>query len=260
MATGTAGTLEPEQQLGAGMHQSEKIDDLEDNCKHIDDVAVYLTPKEHRKLFWRIDLRVVPMISFMYGVSVIDRGNIGQVYVAGLQKDLALVGAQYSVITLLFFPTYVLCSYPSNMMLLKVGAQLWLSFLLFGWGMIMLGMGFIQNWWSLAILRFFLGAFESGIVPAAIFMMASWYKPFELAKRVAVLIGTSMLANGFGGILAFAIAHMDGVGGYSGWRWIFIIEAYGPHISCELMIDFSQSSLHSCHIGASQTFLRKRNS
>src|SRR5271167_319176 len=105
MAAGIVGILEPERQLGTGLHQSKKIGDLEGSCKHIDDVTVCLTPKEHRRLFWRIDIRGVLMISLIYGVSVIDRGNIGQVYVAGLQKDRPQVGAQYSVISLLFSPT-----------------------------------------------------------------------------------------------------------------------------------------------------------
>ena len=85
-------------------------------------------------------------------------------------------------------------------------------------------MGVTQNFSGFLAVRFFLGVAESGLFPGVVFYLSMWYKRAEQHYRVALFFSAASLAGAFGGILAWGIAHMGGVGGYNGWRWIFILE------------------------------------
>ena len=103
--------------------------------------------KQDRKLMFKIDLRLIPMLGIIYGISVIDRVNIGQAQVAGMREELGLtIGARYSVCLLLFFPGYTIFELPSNMALVKFGVRWVMTALIVSWGFIILGMGFVNNW------------------------------------------------------------------------------------------------------------------
>ncbi|KAK3654817.1 hypothetical protein LTR22_010585 [Elasticomyces elasticus] len=84
--------------------------------------------------------------------------------------------------------------------------------------------GIVQNYHGLVATRVMLGFAECGLFPAATYLLTTWYCRFEVQTRLAVFFSASSMANAFSGLLAFGIQHMDGVGGLSGWRWIFILE------------------------------------
>jgi MFS family permease len=84
-------------------------------------------------------------------------------------------------------------------------------------------LGVVQNYPGYLASRFFLGVAESGLFPGVVFYLSMWYKRNEQHYRVALFFSAASLAGAFGGILAWGIAHMEGVGGYKGWRWIFIL-------------------------------------
>ena len=92
-------------------------------------------------------------------------------------------------------------------------------------GLITLLQGFTQNLSGIIATRFFLGVVESGVFPACFYLIAMWYKRSEAQKRYSFFFSSTTLAGGFGGLLASAIGKMDGLRGYRGWRWIFIIGA-----------------------------------
>jgi MFS family permease len=92
------------------------------------------------------------------------------------------------------------------------------------WGIVATLMGVTQNLAGFFVVRFFLGVTESGLFPGVCFYFSMWYKRRERQYRIALFFSAASLAGAFGGILAFGIAKMDGVGNYAGWRWIFIIE------------------------------------
>lgn len=87
---------------------------------------------------------------------------------------------------------------------------------MFGWGVITACQGVVQSFGSLVALRFLLGIFEAGLVPGAVYVISMYYKRYELQWRLSVFFCASILAGAFGGLLAYALAHMDGIGGYSG--------------------------------------------
>ncbi|CAI7620762.1 unnamed protein product [Penicillium pancosmium] len=84
--------------------------------------------------------------------------------------------------------------------------------------------GFIKNFADLVVIRLLLGLFEAGFLPGAVLVISKWYLPDETQSRIAILYTSAASGGAFSGLLAFGIAKMDGVGGYEGWRWIFIIE------------------------------------
>ena len=94
---------------------------------------------------------------------------------------------------------------------------------MFLFGLITMLQGFTQNLSGLIATRFFLGLVESGVFPACFYLIAMWYKRAEAQKRYSFFFSSTTLAGGFGGLLASAIGKMDGMRGYSGWRWIFIL-------------------------------------
>ncbi|KAH7398589.1 major facilitator superfamily domain-containing protein [Pyrenochaeta sp. MPI-SDFR-AT-0127] len=185
------------------------------------------TPEEEAEIVKKADWRVFPMLCFVFGLSLLDRTNISAAYIAGLAGDLKLtINNRYNIALLVFFIGYALFELPSNYIIRRVGARLWLSFLIIAWGACVLGMGFVHDWKILTVLRAFLGVFEAGLFPGAVYIIGSWYRQFETAKRVSVFYMAALLAAGFGPIFAYALSLISvGDGMYRrGWRWIFIIE------------------------------------
>jgi MFS family permease len=117
----------------------------------------------------------------------------------------------------------VLFEVPCNIILKRTTPKLWLPTLMFLWGTVATLMGVSQNFAGFLAARFFLGMTESGLFPGVVFYLSMWYKRTETHYRVALFFSAASLAGAFGGILAYGIGFMAGVGGLRGWRWIFIL-------------------------------------
>ncbi|KAI2840226.1 hypothetical protein CBS147321_7234 [Aspergillus niger] len=187
---------------------------VEGNLDHIDE----------RKLLRKMDLRLMPMLTLLYLFSFLDRGNIGNARIEGMEEDLHLGGTQYNWALTVFFFTYTVFELPSNLILQKVRPSIWIPSLMVAWGTVMTLMGIVTNYNGLLIARIFLGATEAGIYPGVAYYITMWYSRHEAQFRQALCFSAASIAGAFSGLLAFAIGKMNGVGGYSGWRWIFIIE------------------------------------
>jgi len=108
------------------------------------------TPKQERKLRHRVDLRLIPALGLMYGVSLMDRKNVSNAYIAGMRVDLELgISYRYSLITLVFFVTYVIFQPPLTYLCRKIGPPIFLPGLCLLWGCIIIGFGFAKNWTTL---------------------------------------------------------------------------------------------------------------
>ncbi|KAJ5960049.1 uncharacterized protein N7479_007199 [Penicillium vulpinum] len=185
------------------------------------------TEEEEKALVRAIDWRVFPMLCIVFALSLLDRTNISAAYIAGLGEDIQLLqGSRYNIALLVFFIGYGLFEIPSNLVIRRVGARIWLSFLITSWGACVLGMGFVRSWTTLTVCRALLGIFEAGLFPGAVFIIGSWYRQYETATRVSLFYMAALTASGFGPILAYAFSLIRvGDGIYAqGWRWIFIIE------------------------------------
>ncbi|EJF66980.1 MFS general substrate transporter [Dichomitus squalens LYAD-421 SS1] len=179
---------------------------------------------DEKKLMRRIDWHVVPWLSVLYLLNFLDRGSIGNAKLYHMTADLHITDKQYLIALTVFFFPYSLFEPPSNVALKKLRPSIWLSFIMFVWGITMTMHGLITNYAGLVGLRFLLGLAEAGLYPGVVFYMSCWYRRNELGTRVGVFFSSATIAGAFSGLLAAAIAKMDGVGGKPGWAWIFILE------------------------------------
>lgn len=139
-------------------------------------------------------------------------------------EELELDGDKFNTALVIFFVPYILCEIPSNMLLKKFRPSVWLAINMFGFGLVTLLQGLVQNYSGLLATRFFLGVFETGMFPGAFYLIGMWYRRHEAQRRYSFFFNSTTLAGAFGGLLAAGIGKLDGVRGYLGWRWIFIIE------------------------------------
>ncbi|KAG8781875.1 hypothetical protein FRC12_021443 [Ceratobasidium sp. 428] len=203
-----------------------------EKSEHIDVVAAPsneqlpepLDEKADKRLVRKLDWNLLPFVSLLYLLSFLDRSNIGNARVAGLATDIGLKGLQYNVCAAVFFITYSAAEIPSNMALKLLRPSIWIPSIMVGWGLVMTFMCFVKDFKGLLIARLFLGLTEAGLFPGVNFYISMWYKRSELARRVALFFSAATIAGAFGGLLAFGIDHMEGVGGLHGWAWIFALE------------------------------------
>ncbi|KAI2780626.1 putative allantoate permease [Daldinia loculata] len=183
-----------------------------------------LSEAETSKLMRKIDLHVLPMLFLIYVAAFLDRANISNALTMRLPEELGLTGQQPNIALAVFFVPYIVFEIPSNILMKRFSPHVWLSLCIFCFGVVMLGQGFIRNYSGLLATRFLLGFFEAGIFPGSFYLISFWYKRQESQKRFTVYFCSVILASAFGGLLASAIAEMDGIRGLSNWRWIFILE------------------------------------
>ncbi|KAF9018282.1 MFS general substrate transporter [Hymenopellis radicata] len=178
---------------------------------------------------------MLPLLGFLYSVTIIDRSNMGIARTAGMGDQLGLgEGNRFSVVSCVYFIPYILLQLPTNLVLRKFGARNCLTFYIFGWGCVEIGMGFCQTWQALAGCRVLLGAFEAGFFPALIYIVSTWYTRQEVQTRIAGFLQASIAISGFGAVFSYVLTLMDGIGGYRGWSWIFIIEGIAT-VGCSFL-------------------------
>ncbi|KAF3034338.1 hypothetical protein E8E12_006148 [Didymella heteroderae] len=179
---------------------------------------------DEKKLVRKLDLHLIPIVMLAYLLSFLDRVNIGNSRLYGMEKDLGLVGNQYQIAVSILFVTYITFEVPSNLVLKKFTPSRWIAFITFSWGIVATLTGLVQSYSGLLACRVLLGALEAGLFPGMSLYLTFWYTKNELALRVGYLFVSAAIAGALGGLLAFGIGRMDGIQGMSGWRWIMIIE------------------------------------
>ncbi|KAF3403250.1 hypothetical protein DPV78_003751 [Talaromyces pinophilus] len=180
---------------------------------------------EQRKIIHKVDRRLLIIVGLMQAVSFLDRANMSNAAVAGMTTALELeVGTRYSTTLLVFFAPYIVFQFPATIAIRKIGPRKFLSTIVLLWGIVMICFGFVHSWVSLIPLRMLLGALEAGSFPGMYYLISCWYSRFDLYKRVSVFYLIGVLGSALSGVLALGFSKMQGLGGYSGWRWIFIME------------------------------------
>nr|VWP00086.1 Uncharacterized protein [Ganoderma boninense] len=209
--------------------------------------AVPYSAADEKRLLRKLDANLLPAVIILYLLSFLDRSNgrhlalsfrtackgkcswhtggaVANARIEGLAADLHITGNQYLTSLTLYFIGYVLFEIPCNIILKRTTPRFWLPTLTLIWGVVATLTGVTQGLSGFFAARFFLGVTESGLFPGVVFYLSMWYKRHERQYRVALFFSAASLAGAFGGIFAWGIAHMRGVGGLNGWRWIFIIE------------------------------------
>ncbi|KAH7111233.1 major facilitator superfamily domain-containing protein [Dactylonectria macrodidyma] len=209
----------------------------------------WFSDEEQKRIIRRIDCRLIPIVGLMYCVSLIDRTNVAAASIAGMLEDLELIGNRYSIITLVFFTTYIVFQPPSTVIVRKIGPRIHLGSITLLWGAVMIGMGFTQKWEQLAALRVILGLLEAGFFPSCVYLLSTWYTRYEMGRRYAMFYAFGAVAGALAGIMAYGLVHMHGIANMGGWRWLFIVEGI---LTCVialvgswLLVDFPDSKRKS---------------
>ncbi|KAI8068724.1 major facilitator superfamily domain-containing protein [Gongronella butleri] len=181
--------------------------------------------KEEKKIVRALDLRMMPWFCLFYFTDFLDRANIGNAALAGIQSDLNLTATELSTAISAFYITYILFEVPSNVILKRTRPSIWLSSIMLLWGAATLVMAFVTNFTGLFICRLVLGLAQSGYVPAILYQLSLVYKPSEISMRVACLIAMASLSGIVSGPIAYASSFLEGKRGLHGWQYLLILEA-----------------------------------
>ncbi|MFE4836209.1 MFS transporter [Arthrobacter sp. NPDC056691] len=172
------------------------------------------------KKFFR---RLLPVMLVMLVCNQLNRSNIGYAQ-DHLQADVGIGAAAYGFGAGLFFIAYAIFELPSNVMMEKYGAKIWLTRIMVSWGIVSFLMAFVQNEMMFYVLRFLLGAAEAGFFPAVIFYFARWVPAGQRGKATAVFIAGSSVAAALSGPIAGLLLSLHDVLGLRGWQWLFGFE------------------------------------
>lgn len=208
----------------ASLKEKPTVELIEEASSLVRESAPDFSDIDQKKLLRKIDLRLIPLFTVLYLLSFLDRGNIGNAKIEGLAEDLNLQGHQYNMCLTIFFIFYATTEIPSNMILRHVKPKIFIPLTMAIWSVVMSLMGTVQNYQQLLATRALLGIFEASLFPGISFILSMYYKKNEILVREAIFFSAASMAGAFSGLLAAAISQMDGIGGYEGWRWIFILE------------------------------------
>lgn len=186
-----------------------------------------LTIENSPELYSKITWRLIPLLFFCYIIAYIDRINVG---FAKLQLrevlgvDEAVFGSVYGLGAGLFFIGYFLFEIPSNLVMARVGARIWIARIMIIWGFVAAAMMFIHSTTMFYVMRFVLGVAEAGFYPGMILYLTYWYPARERAKVIALFATGAVIAGIIGSPVSGAILGMHGAAGLAGWQWLFLLE------------------------------------
>ncbi len=176
-----------------------------------------------RETIGRVVRRLIPFIFICYVVAYVDRVNIGFVR-QELQRDLGLSASVFGFGGGLFFLGYALFEVPSNLILERVGARLWIARIMIVWGFVSMAMVFITGTASFYAVRVLLGVAEAGFFPGMVLYLTYWIPAHERARTGALFMIAAPIAMIVGAPVSTAILQMDGLVDLAGWQWLFILE------------------------------------
>lgn len=177
-----------------------------------------------RELFGRIGLRVVPVLLAAFVISYIDRVNVGFAAITA-SKDLGMSAADFGFGAGLFFISYMIFEAPSNYLLERIGARIWLARIMICCGIVSAAMFWVTNKTEFNIARFTLGVVEAGLFPGVVLYLTYWFPKRFRARYISMFALGIPLSSVIGSPISGLLLNMDGVLGFKGWQWLYIIEA-----------------------------------
>ncbi|HXS74589.1 MAG TPA: MFS transporter [Terracidiphilus sp.] len=171
----------------------------------------------------RIRLRLVPFLMLMYVISFLDRSNIGFAKEA-LQTSVGISPASYALAAGLFFISYSFCGFPSNLILHRVGARIWMACIMTAWGVASMATMFVKGDVSLYTVRLILGVAEAGFFPGVILYLTYWFPSRVRGEIMGLFYIGVPIAMIFGNPLSGFLLEMRTMAGLQGWQWMFFIE------------------------------------
>lgn len=187
-----------------------------------------LTPEQQRVTLATVTWRLIPLLFFCYVIAYIDRINVGFAKlhlreVLGVSEDK--FSSAYGFGAGLFFIGYFIFEVPSNLILQRVGARIWIARIMIVWGIVSAAFMFLKGTTMFYTMRFLLGAAEAGFFPGVILYLTYWFPTKERARIFAMFATGGVLAGVIGSPISGALLDLNGLGGLAGWQWLFLLEA-----------------------------------
>ncbi|PVU92224.1 hypothetical protein BB561_003959 [Smittium simulii] len=176
-----------------------------------------------KSYLFKVDLRVIPILGFVYFFAVMDRANIGAASANGLREGLNLSTANAGHITSFFFIAYVAFQAPANILLKKFSPHIWFSFIICAWSIVVMCMAATKTAVAFIACRFLLGMFECGLTPGVVAYMPYWYTRSEVGFRMSLFFAAGTLSGVFGGPIAAGLVQHQ-IGNLAPYNTIFLIE------------------------------------
>jgi ACS family tartrate transporter-like MFS transporter len=173
-----------------------------------------------RKVMWRLP----PLMALMFLVNQLDRVNVSFAALT-MNRDIGLDALSYAWGAGIFFLSYFAFEVPSNLILERVGARLWIARIMITWGVISGAMALVTGPASFLIVRFLLGAAEAGFVPGLVLYITWWFPHRYRARATALFFFAAPMGNAVSGLLSVPLLKLNSVAGLAGWQWMFIAEA-----------------------------------
>ncbi len=174
----------------------------------------------YRKVVWRL----VPFLFLCYVVAYLDRVNVGFAKLQ-MMADLKFSDTVYGIGAGIFFVGYFIFELPSNLMLARTGARVWIARIMVTWGIISSGMMFVTSAESFYIMRFFLGVAEAGFFPGIILYLTYWFPAARRARIIALFMTAIAFSGVIGGpVSGWIMQAFAGYNGLAGWQWLFVLE------------------------------------
>src|SRR5215831_15579732 len=171
----------------------------------------------------KVWMRIIPVVLVLFVINYVDRVNIAFAALT-MNKELAITSQQYGLIAGIFFFGYFVFEIPSNLLLHRLGARVWIARILISWGIVAVLTGFVKVAFHLYALRFLLGVAEAGYVPGIVLYLTYWFRQRYLAHATALLCTGTPIANVIGApVSGLILDHIHWVG-LSSWRWLLILE------------------------------------
>ncbi len=175
------------------------------------------------KTIQKLRLRILPFVLLLFVVALIDRNNIGFAALT-MNKELAITSHQFGLVFGIFYLGYFLFEIPSNLLLHKLGARVWIARILISWGVVATLTGIVHNIHQLYVVRFLLGLAEAGYFPGIVLYLTYWFPRREQARAFALFITATPITTIVGApISGFILDHIHWFG-LSSWRWLLILE------------------------------------
>lgn len=176
-----------------------------------------------RRVFAKIGWRLMPILTFSYILNYLDRTNVSFAALT-MNEAIGLTATQFGLGAGIFFAGYCLLEVPSNLVLYRVGARIWISRIMITWGLVSAAMALAVGPRSFYALRALLGAAEAGFFPGVAFYLANWF-PAEYRTRITAWFMVAIpISAVIGGPVSGLLLSLDGAGGLAGWQWLFIVE------------------------------------
>jgi ACS family tartrate transporter-like MFS transporter len=177
-----------------------------------------------RETMRQVARRLLPLLIVCYFVAYLDRVNVGFAALT-MNRAFGFTAAVYGFGSGIFFLGYFIFEVPSNVLLSKIGARVWIARILITWGIISAGTAFIVGPVSFYSVRFALGIAEAGFFPGIILYLTWWFPSYYRSRIVGVFMAAIPISNIVGSILSGTLLGLDGWLDLAGWQWLFIIEA-----------------------------------